>query len=58
MNDKKNRTLNLHHTKPITTKCFFFIENSQHQWAFVGGPMTSFNKSKMADGATLHFVKR
>jgi len=37
-----------------------FTEDSHHEWALVGGPTTSFNKSKMAGwrtAAILNFVK-
>jgi len=31
--------------------------NSHHKWAFVGGPTSFFNNSKMADDSHIDFVK-
>ena len=52
---KKSNTYNLGTTEPIMTQMLQGIVTTE--WAFAGGPTTFFNKSKMADGSHIEFVK-
>jgi len=46
---------NFNSATPIITK--FFAWDSHHEWAFVGGPMTSHKKSQMANCGHIEFLK-